>query len=373
MPSIPPLITIFSGFNQRATVAFLRTLKKMGLSYSIIALQENDCIYLSEYRRHIDAVRRHRHLDLDDIVRCIKEVKHVNGSDSLWIAPSTEALNRFLLMHSAKLEELNCVIPLVDEMLYCEISDKYSFCELCSRNGILVPKQSDYIDTFQLPLVAKPYTYYSKDNSIYSPQIIMSGSDKTKFIEGFNIDDFYFQEFIEGNSFYLLYYFDSNGNVYKYSQQNIAQQSNGKSILAAIPSDVHELPVSLQYESVLKSLSFRGLIMIEIRNCAGQYYMIEANPRFWGPSQLFVDANVNFFEAMLFDYGISQSLPDFRNPAPAKYYWGGGFKQIIKDQKKVVLHTKLPFEKSEWEKYDIYNRSDTLGIYEEEVGISDAK
>ena len=37
--------------------------------------------------------------------------------------------------------------------------------------------------------------------------------------------------------------------------------------------------------------------------------MIEANPRFWGPSQLFVDAGFNLFESFLFDYNIIETLP----------------------------------------------------------------
>jgi hypothetical protein len=35
---------------------------------------------------------------------------------------------------------------------------------------------------------------------------------------------------------------------------------------------------------------FYGLVMIEVKEYDNQFYMIEANPRLWGPSQLILDA-----------------------------------------------------------------------------------
>src|SRR5690606_1826134 len=114
-------------------------------------------------------------------------------------------------------------------------------------------------------------------------------------------------EFIAGESFYLLFYFYKNGAAERFSQKNLMQQPSGGSIIAAVTSDFHRGHVALQFEELFRSIQFRGLVMVEIRGQGDRYYMIEANPRFWGPSQLFVDAGVNLFEAFMFDYGLLNS------------------------------------------------------------------
>ena len=89
-----------------------------------------------------------------------------------------------------------------------------------------------------IPFVAKPKTYYSKNTKdTLSPVIINTEKQKSDFIEEYCVNEFYFQEFIGGKSKYLLYYFHGDGSIYKYSQENLIQQPNGKSMVAAISSD----------------------------------------------------------------------------------------------------------------------------------------
>ena len=54
--------------------------------------------------------------------------------------------------------------------------------------------------------------------------------------------------------------------------------------------------------------------MVEVKHLSNKNYMIEANPRFWGPSQLFVDAGINLFEAFLVDNGLLNKRLTFREP-----------------------------------------------------------
>jgi predicted ATP-grasp superfamily ATP-dependent carboligase len=213
------------------------------------------------------------------------DVLKKTGSQAGFIAPSTEALNRFLLEHRAAFEAINCVIPLIDKDLYEKLSDKYAFCRLCEQHAITIPKESPNMEELVVPFVAKPKTYFTKSRR-FSPHLFCRKQTNIRFSQTYQPTDFYYQQYITGESYYLLYYVDRQGKVYAFSQQNLLQQPHGKSIVAAKTSTVHEKPISQAYESMLLTIGFRGLIMIEIKKEGDTYYMIEANPRFWGPSQL---------------------------------------------------------------------------------------
>ena len=132
--------------------------------------------------------------------------------------------------------------------------------------------------------MAKPQKYFSQGRIIFSPYIINNEIDKEMFLHRCNPSDFFYQKYIQGESCYLLYYFHRNGGVLKFSQCNFIQQPNGKSIVAAVSSEAHDSSVSIKFEKLFKKLQFYGLVMIEIRKANNENFMIEANPRFWGPS-----------------------------------------------------------------------------------------
>ena len=59
---------IFSGFNQRAVIAFLRTLDNNSLTYAIIANSLEDSILSSRYAGSVAAIREFMELNLDDMI-----------------------------------------------------------------------------------------------------------------------------------------------------------------------------------------------------------------------------------------------------------------------------------------------------------------
>jgi len=368
-------VIVFSGFNQRAVISFLRTLEKNNVQYAIIAIP-NDLINKTEYKVKVHSIRGTIDLNLEDIIASIKSVQKKKFCEEYIIAPSTEALNRFILENRSHFEDLNCTIPIVENYLYNKISDKYSFAELCIKNDILVPKEIKLDKNISFPYVAKPKQYYSiKTGRALSPVIISDQQEHNNFISYYDFEDFYFQEFIGGRSLYLLYYFHRNGKVFKFSQENLIQQPNGKSIIAAITSDVHNSNESLKYENLFKSVNFCGLVMVEVKLFKNNYYMIEANPRFWGPSQLFVDAGVNFFECFLNDYSIIDSINESSQIQKARYFWFGGLIQVNFDNNKLVYYdynsTELINDLPLWLSTDIYSRSDTIEIFKEETKFNE--
>ena len=363
------MVIVFSGYNQRAVIAFIRTLVKNNLEYQIIASSSKDTVFLTEYRDRVIYTRTKKELDIDEILVAIDFVRNqmTNEFEKILIAPSTEFLNRFLIDNRTVFEKAGCVIPLVGKELYEAISDKEAFASLSDKNGILIPPEVDPESEFVGKIVAKPKTYFSSDGQVYCPVFLKNKEEISAFLFTHHKDDFVYQKYISGKSFYLLFYFAKDGTVYSFSQENLVQQPGGKSIVTAESSDIHkDKDITDPYINMLKAINFRGLVMIEIRQAERVNYMIEANPRFWGPSQLFCDANYNFFECFLYDYGVMRTAPDFSKQHKAYYLWTGGLEAdeapvyLSDDEEKYQAIINKP------EKYDIYFRPDTDRIFYKE-------
>lgn len=373
------LIIIFSGYNQRAVIAFLRTLQENHIdNYGIIAASEGDTILNTAYARNVTYVRKNMHLCLDEICFAIKHLYEIYNEKECIIIPSTEALNRFLLKNRWRLQMQGCEIPLVNEKLYEDISDKEKFWKICRENNLCTPDLIYLEDTYKRPFVAKPKTYFSAKGEVYSPIIIENELEFYKFKEKYDEEDFTYQEYIEGKSYYLLFYFTQKGRVYKFSQENYAQQAGGKSILAAGCSNLHlDNSIAYKYEELFLQMGYYGFVMVELRKNQEQYYMIEANPRLWGPSQLFCDAGCNLFEAFLNEYGFIKQLPERKINNEEKYLWSGGAKGALLEDKSCMWFGDGKIQvKENWPlflKNDIYRREDTLNIFKRERGIESGK
>lgn len=155
-------VLIFSGYNQRAVVAFLRTLEKNRVSYGIIASSSSDTIFLTKYKEKVVAIRDRVSLDKIDLLKKIEASKQKLEFSKCLIAPSTEALNRFLLDNREEFEKHGCEIPLVSKTIYELISDKKAFSELCKKSNIFVPEEYDDASKAKIPFVAKPKNYFNE-------------------------------------------------------------------------------------------------------------------------------------------------------------------------------------------------------------------
>ncbi len=289
-----------------------------------------------------------------------------NENEYFFVIPSSEYFNRFLLRERKNIENLGCEIPLVNKDTYEAVSDKESFNKLCENHGIRVPDKFMFPEKFSAPFVAKPKRYFSMDGKIYSPILVRNENDYKKLKTEYPLNNFFYEKFVSGQNFYLLYYFGKKGSVYTFSQENLAQQAYGKSMVAARTSDIHKTDVGKKFEILFRELDFYGLVMVELRKDKECYYVIEANPRLWGPSQLFVDAGCNFFEAFLADYGLLEKHVGFCENE-AFYFWNGGVYETWGNDEQIQYfnHGKESlFEKyDEWVRHDIYRRTDTRELF----------
>ncbi len=365
-------LLIFSGSNERAIVAFCRVLRVLGIVPLIVARTGQDMIFRTRCRQHVVATRRMDSLDRDDITRCLQEAQSRALNARLVLCPTSEFLNLFLLQNRKHFQQLGCEIPLVDLDLYRLVSDKYSFSRVCAAHGVAIPREfADYRGQ-AFPFVAKPRQNVNSENRSLYPYLLHNAGDLETFLSSEEVTDFYFEEYLSGESYYLLYYVWQDGRVTSFSQQNLLQQAGGKSIVLARPAQLHNQPVSEQYVGILRQLGFWGFAMIEVIRRGEDLVFIELNPRFWGPMQLTVDAGAGILEAFVTDQlGSDQPLSQSQtSPDPAAYLWLNGLLATIRSGKQPRWHIKPPTHATRFVlrhlAHDIYLRRDTLGLFAHE-------
>lgn len=362
-------IVVFSGSNQRAVISFLRFAKSQQLRFFIIANGQNDNIFSTEYAVNVIHTREYNVLDINEISHvCLKVIKSTSVSEVL-ILPSSEFLNRFLLQNSKYLRSINVHVGLCSLEVYNKISDKKSFCSICSSYGLPVPHE--YIKRPEAPpYVCKPKSYFLNNIPAPKPIIILTEHDLHK-LSSHDEESFFYQEYIGGRSIYLLYYVYKNGTYEVFSQENLIQQSEGRSMILAKSSDYHlNNPITREYANVLHSEGFNGLVMVEIKLWEGKAYMIEANPRFWGPLQLVLDSGMSLLHTFAKENGLiaNTEYPTTNYLTDIYYFWSGGLVQNRQTPPSFHLFNPSDFIDN-YHKIitnEIYLKPDTINIYSKE-------
>jgi len=363
-------IIIFSGFNERSVIALCRTLEACKVEFHIIAHSPNDVILDTIYASYVSSIRTKPMLDIDDLYNCI-EVTRAGTNRKFAIAPTSEALNLFLLDHRHRIEQSGDILPLVSKELYRMLSDKISFIDVCRQYSIPVPRELSSLDVHDLPIVAKPHRENTSDGRRCYPLLLYTEQDLEKFAGNIDNNLYFLQTYIRGPSYYLQYYFHSSGQVDRFSMRNLVQQPEGKSIIAAEPACLHLDKTYRIFEMLLQDLGFTGLVMIEIMFENDCFYMIEANPRMWGPAQLMIDAGSNLYVSLINDlFGFELPLDICEKSVNPLYFWWAGFWEPQLKGKSMKWYCPPSFF---WEKYpeffrsEIYNREDTRNIFLKEA------
>lgn len=318
-------VVALSGHNIRAVVALCRWAAGAGVPVHLAARDAADPIYLTSHAQRVFVQRRSPALELAEIAGWIARLREQHRYEQVVIAPSTEFFNRFLLRHRAAIEAAGGIVPLVDEALYERVSDKEAFAAMCAAHGLPVPAVFDTLPD-RLPFVAKPRRYSGRTGMQVKPYLVLSEADREKFLRREAIEDFFFQEFVEGQSLYLLAHIARNGRVVASAQENLVQQAEGGSIVLARAHEFHREPEARRYLAMLIEAGFHGLVMVEVRRCrrTGRAVMIEANPRLWGPLQFMLDRQADALAPLFADHGIEVEAPAPRHAERPYYFWSGG-------------------------------------------------
>ena len=370
MRSIP---IIFSGWNHRAIIAFCRFCKKSDVLFYIIAKGQLDPILLSEYKDNVFKIRKDATLTVAFFRKLYIEILEKGDNNRFVLMPTTEYLNRFYLSNRKELEDIGYIIPLCESNLYDTISDKAEFEKLCKANNIATPEEYFEISKNNLPFVVKPKNYFFGDgvNVAEKPRLIMTEKDFDE-LGDVDLNYYYCQEFVGGDAFYLLYYFAKDGTYSVYSQKNFVQQHSGLSIVAAESANYHEDRRTAAYTQMFLECGFYGLVMVEVRDYKGRFYMIEANPRFWGPSQLILDSGMDLFARFAKDNEIVTDVDDNAYKLGVRYSWFGGVVDTSSLRKDMAYHNNYTADDYMKDLYmwllaDVYKRDDTMLIFEAEL------
>lgn len=278
---------IFTGANERAVIALCRYMVSKNILFSLIARPGEDKLKLTRYKKFIQSVRKYDQLDLMDMMLCIAEVKSRFPNDVLVYVPSAESINRMILTHRQNFQDTGLKITLCDEEIYIKISNKETFIKLTHEYGISSPPEYPMHSIKNIPFVAKPFQEFSsKTGKKVYPWIILNEFDYLHFLKNADAEDFFYQKYVDGESYYYLIQMYKNKKPIVFYQKNLLQQSNGKSIIAAISCECPDRLFENRIISALESQAFHGSIMIEVIIETGNCWIIEANPRLWGPLQL---------------------------------------------------------------------------------------
>lgn len=362
-------LLVISGYNIRAVVALCRWASNHNMVPHIVARNADDPIYLTAYKQHVILERNNPTLGAADFCQWLRNLKEKYDYASVFIAPSSEFLNRFLLEHRGAIASAGGIVPLVSKKLYESVSDKYAFREMCESYAIPAPKFFDVAPS-EFPFVAKPKTYASSSGRQLKPHLIFNKDDWQAFKRSEDENDYYFEEYVDGRSLYLLAHISKSGEATTYAQENLIQQAKGGSIVLARYDEFYLTEAAEDYLRMLRNVGFHGLIMIEVRSSLKQkkYVMIEANPRMWGPIQFVVDNNVDMIGELMRDYRVYVEPLSVEPLSQRYYFWSGGLSwaqqpfafhnyssaKFLQDYKKLV-------------RADIFNRPDTQELFQHEL------
>jgi hypothetical protein len=333
---------VFGGGNDRAVIAFLRALRLCGERAHVIARTGGDRLLRSDFRRDVAWVRPTHELSLGVFSDCIDRVRAKAGSGRLVVLPSTEYLNTFLLQHRHEIESMGCEIPLVDRSLYMRLTEKGSAIDFFSAAGLPAPRTMDPLPA-DLPVVAKPYRNVSAAGESLYPQLLHSRAQLEAFLRDHVADDYFFQEFVDGESHYLLFHMSQHeGHDAIWSQRNLIQQPGGKSMLLAAPSTFHKSEAASRIVQALRHAGFHGLGMVEVIRTRERDVFIEMNPRIWGPLQFCLDHGQVLLQAF-----IGETLHDdpsrysgrTPNSRRNRYFWLDGLLETLRSGLEPAWHT----------------------------------
>ncbi|MGH8040542.1 MAG: hypothetical protein ACREPN_00680 [Rudaea sp.] len=337
---------VFSGGNDRAVLGFLRALRLCGERASIVARTRNDKILRTRFRADVNWIRDSHDLTLDIFKQCLQHVREAVGQRGLLVLPSTEYFNTFLLQNRSEIERMGCEIPLVDASIYNLLTGKRTATDFFGTADIAVPRELSASTDLQPPLVAKPLHNVSDAGRSLYPQLLETHSQVAAFRASNDIGEYFFQEYVRGENLYLLFFLARDGKCdLIWSQRNILQQPNGKSMLLAERADFHRSTTAARMVEGLRAVGFWGLGMIEVIRTARGDIFIEMNPRIWGPVQFCLDQNQPLLQAFIGQtlYGDALrfigTLPDGNPPRRNKYFWFGGLAATLAARGKPVWHT----------------------------------
>lgn len=345
---------LFSGYNQRAVIALCRYFSKVGVKILIVSSGETDSIYQTEYKKNVVFER----LDPSLSTRIFEEVASRHTGPVIY-CPTSEYLNRFVLENYDTLIKLNIRPGMTSEEIYAKVTNKRSSQDIVRCvSGLSIPKEMP-ISKAKAPCVLKPCKNIVNSNVFY-PIICQDDLVLENALSNIKSENYFVQEYIEGQSYYLCGVLTKNGEFCCYWQENLLQQANGKSMVLARSCNNPGLNESLFFNAIHSS-GYHGVMMTEFIKRRDELYYIETNPRFWGPFQLAIDHCSRIMDFYMREWFGICTCGSCNREATDYYAWFFGAQQTgLRKYPSLISINDVDFL---LETYDVYNRDDTADLH----------
>jgi len=347
---------LFSGHNDRAVVTLCRFFERAGLAFVIVAAGRNDAIHRTAYRDRVIFDR----LDAIVSVALLRQIAD-SAPMPLIYCPTTEFINDFVLRHRNELAGTRLRIGLPDKAVYHRLTSKLaSQVALVDVAGLRMP-QAMPMNALQPPCVLKPKANVDRNKVLY-PMLCRTREELDAALAGIDADAYFAQDYVVGQSYYLCAYLAKSGRRASYWQENLLQQSGGKSIVLARACDNPGFDADALL-SHIAGLGHHGPLMIElIHNDCGFHY-IEINPRFWGPLQLALDHCPQLLALFAEDHGCAPRAALQVDARRAGHYaWAFGARQS--GLKRYPSAEGLTQVERLLREHDIYAGADTARLHD---------
>lgn len=356
----PIAAVLFSGHNERAVFSLCRFLADAGHPFYIISSDAEDVVYRTSWGSRVILQRTSSSLNLP-LMASILEAVRLEGHVPV-LCPTSEYLNRYALEQQDSMRKQGWHWMLPTPEVYVALSDKSSSPSVMHTLVGIDPPPLQPVGSWQAPCVLKPVRNILHGRVRY-PLLCRSASELQIAMAETNEDDWFAQEWIEGQSHYLCAYLDSRGGWDAFWQKNLVQQPNGKSIVLAITGANPGLDVERLMRK-LHLMGYRGPFMMEIiEDSRGLLHFIEVNPRFWGPLELCRRAHPALLQRFLNDMTDAPCSASSDSEArPAVYAWAFGSQQ----QPWLIYPAAASFSTADLHRqlqtYDVYASPDTLDL-----------
>ncbi len=346
---------IFTGTNSRAWTTLALFFDVNNVPFYLIARDKSDICFQTAFGDRVLYVRKHEALDPDDVAEIGASLEKAGIDDGI-ICPTSEYLNRCFFNDESLFLHFHMRLAAASSSVYNILSDKKTSYAHFLGSGLSIAQEMA-VENISYPCVAKPKKNFLEGKILY-PQFLQSSDDFKALLKLGGADAYFYEQYLDGQSYYLCFYFRENGQVEAYAQKNLAQQPRGKSIVAAVPSDIHTTDVAQHVLNRFKALKYRGPAMVELYQFKGQWYFIEVNPRFWGPLRLSLYCRPQMLAAFVEDW---LGLTCLNYPtAPREYIWYKGAMDFMTGLRLYGDAIKNP--KSYFEDridYDVFNHTRT--------------
>lgn len=316
---------LFSGHNERAVIALCRFLAEAAYPFFLVSSGPQDAIYKTEWGSRVIWERTSSDLDLPFMASISDAVMRQGCVPAL--CPTSEYLNRFALDQQDAIRSQGWHWMLPEKDIYLRLSDKFTSPSVMHALVGIDPPPLQPVGHWQAPCVLKPIRNILHGRVCY-PMLCRNAIDLQMAMDKVDDENWFAQEWVEGQSHYLCAYLDRQGGWDALWQKNLLQQPNGKSIVLASTGTNPGFDVE-RLMSRLHILGYRGPFMMEvIEDSQGRLHFIEVNPRFWGPLELCRRAHPILLQRYVCDMTDAPSPPTSLAAVPdAMYAWAFGAQQ----------------------------------------------